>query len=312
MAYIYQAPKDFDEQSVKVKQKYGSIAGMLHSGEYDLQLKYDGVFSATYTTSAISETRQQKAQPSAARIASALKDVFGSNMLVFSELWTKGLAHKAINGMSRRDEVQQELGACIFDMISVDEFNEGRCSMPYAERYERIKTRLDDVGISWIQPAQNVVIEDVLGTTEEALIKLANAYQNGPVSDGVYDGLILRKRSAIWVPGASKDGAVVKIKPAATLDLRITAQDVEQRATKLGGTVTVTYKGVETNVGGGLTQEQLAGMMLYNQGDRSAKALNLVGLIAEITFLEVTDAGRLREPRIMRLRHDTDAEEDKG
>ena len=172
MAYIYQAPKDFDEQSVKVKQKYGSIAGMLHSGEYDLQLKYDGVFSATYTTSAISETRQQKAQPSAARIASALKDVFGSNMLVLSELWTKGLAHKAINGMSRRDEVQQELGACIFDMISVDEFNEGRCSMPYAERYERIKTRLDDVGISWIQPAQNVVIEDVLGTTEEALIKL--------------------------------------------------------------------------------------------------------------------------------------------
>lgn len=308
MAYIYQAPKDFDEQSAKVKAKYGDIAGMLNSGEYDLQLKYDGVFSVTHTSSASAETRQQKAQPSAAKLAQTISKIFGTGNLVFKELWNKELTHKQINGMSRRGEVQP-LQARIFDMINANEFANGICRVPYLQRYYNLQRKLEQASCEELQIAA-VVADQATYKTEKDLIDLALMTQR-QTEFGAFDGLILRKRDALWRPGASKDGAVVKIKPVDTLDLKITAQHAEERATKLGGFVTVTYDGVTTDVGGGLTQEDLRGILLWNSGDRSPAAKNFVGKIGEISYLEITEAGRLREPRIARIRHDALPEEEK-
>lgn len=307
--YTFQAPKDYDSQSAKYKKRHSGPASALASGDHIVQIKYDGVFSATNTTDAAAITRQQMPQPAAGPISRTLRTIFGGNHLVFKELWIPGTLHKAINGASRRLEEQPQLHARVFDIITVDEFNAGKCAIPYIERLAHIKRMLE--------LAQDPLIDVVgeykvrAGITDEELTAHAISMQQDP--HDAYDGLIVRDLNAIWVPGASKDGAVMKIKPPDTLDLEVVAQHAEQRDTKLGGYVTVLYKGVATNVGGGLTQEDLHGIMLWNSGQHShPDAKNFVGQIAEIAYLEVTPDGKLREPRIKRWRHDALREEDKN
>lgn len=308
MAYIFQAPKDYDAQSAKFKKQYESTAAKFATGECELQLKYDGVFSAMFTTEAEAITRQQKPQPAAGPLARTVRAIFGNNHIVFSELWMPNTKHKDINGASRRDAEQPQLEARVFDIITLDEFNAGVCKVPYSERIGRIRATLARAGSDKVLPVDMVPLLD--STSDKDLTAYATDCKRSKMH--AFDGLILRDMSAIWTPGASKNGEVLKIKPSETLDLLIVAQTAVQRETKLGGFVTVEYKGVKTDVGSGLTQEMLAGIMLHNNGDTThPDALNLVGKIGEFSYLTVTDDGRLREPRIDRIRHDAQREEDK-
>ena len=306
MAYIYQAPKDLDAQSAAFKRKYPDLAFVLATGNYEAQLKYDGVFSVVYTSSASAESRQQEAQPAAKHLANECLTLFGEGWLVFMELWIPGEKHKTINGAARREKhgPQEQLNGMIFDAITSEEFAKGKSDRSYRERMQHIgKTVAGSCKL--YQAAQVVIPSD---TSHEEIIKLATGF--GASEANAYDGLILRDLNAGWSAGAAKQGEVLKIKPGISLDLRVVGQHAEQRATKLGGHITVTYNGVLTNVGSGLNQEMLEAIMREGASPEE-ESKSFIGKIAEVECLGITPDGKLREPRLKSFRTDTDSEEEK-
>lgn len=316
MAYTYQAPKDFDAQSAKFKAKHGTLENLCKNANYMLQLKYDGVFSVVYTSDAISQSRQGEAQPAAQHLAELARSIFGPDMLVFMELWIPGETFKTINGLSRRKEAQPTLQGRVFDAITAKEFAAGKSEKTYVRRIAAIEDMLWDAGQKGLKGLEAASGEELTEADVDAALEDHNglvAYACKIVADNktnAYDGLILRDLNAYWLPGACKEGEAIKIKPVMSLDLRVIAQHAEQRASKLGGFLTVDYKGVPTDVGSGLTQNMLYGIMAEQEG--AAGAQNFVSSIAEVECLGVfPETGRLREPRLKSIRHDTQREEDK-
>lgn len=314
MAYTYQAPKDLAAQSAKYKADNPSAAALVNAGSHLVMLKYDGVFSASYTASETSLTREGNLQLSAGNLAKEARKIFGNNKLVFMELWVPNAVHKTINGMARREYLQPDLRGVVFDVIDTDTFQKGKGGAPYEDRYGKIKDLLT-LSQGLLLPAQVLKLDplkDDLHLQELAGVYAGSemdAVATGKTVFGAYDGLILRDKSAPWKAGASKNGEVLRVKAGMSLDLKIIAQHAEVRPTKLGGFLTVEYKGVPTDVGSGLTQEMLEAIMVHKAS--APRGINYVNLIAEVYCLGITPAGKLREPRLKGIRHDTQREEDK-
>lgn len=298
MAYIFQAPKDFDAQSAPFKRKHKDLGEVAATGRYVAQLKYDGVFSVTYTSREEAFSRQQEPQPSAGNLAIAANNLFGGGKLVFMELWVPGTPHRTLNGWSRKQSLQPQLLGKVFDMITLDEFNAGVSKRPYEDRLAEIAERVKSSEL--LSAAENAM-PLVQGITHAEIVDKARRIAGNEVD--VYDGIVMRDTQAIWTPGASKHGEVIKVKADMSLDLRVVDQSVSVRETKLGGYVTVIYNGVPTDVGSGLVQKQLHAMM--------DGKLDLRGKVVEIECLGITAAGKLREPRIKAIRHDALPEEEK-
>ena len=296
MAYTYQAPKDLAAQSAKFKAKHPDLTSVVATGNYEAQLKYDGVFSASYTSDATSYSRQGELQICAEKLAIDTRKLVGPGHLVFMELWIPGTLHKTINGLARKQSVQETLHGRIFDMISQDDFAKGKCETPYAERLDKIRKLFGEH-----EKLQAAHCMTATGMTERQLLQQASDLATDDVS--AFDGLILRDMTAPWRQGAAKLGEVLRVKAGLSLDLRVTGQVAVERDTKLGGFLTVTYNGVPTDVGSGLTQEMLQGIL--------NGTLDFRGKVIEVYCLGITPAGKLREPRFKSVRHDTLPEEDK-
>lgn len=295
MAYTYQAPKDIDAQSAAFKAKFPTLEELYARGTYEVQPKYDGVFSASYTGKH-TLSRQGELQPSAGHILEEVTDRLKENFIVFKELWIPGEKHKTINGLARKQSLQPKLRGAVFDCITVEEFQAGKSKMPYHERKQLLADKLS--GCETVFVAESLQVEP---DGKDYFVKLASEMKAH--ESNAYDGVILRNTQGLWLPGAVKQGEVLRVKPGMTFDLLCVGQSAEQRATKLGGFVTVELNGVKTDVGSGLNQAQLRGII-----DGS---IDFTGKILEIECLGVTPAGRLREPRLKSVRHDTKREEDK-
>lgn len=299
MAYTYQAPKDFDAQSAGFKKKFKDIGDLYATGRYIAQPKYDGTFSAVYTDSGAAMSRQGELQPAAKLLVEKLTKLLGRDKLVFVELWTPGMAHKDMNGLARRQVPQPELHCRVFDCITLAEFHAGKSSRPYFERYNQFLPLMGEY-LEIEEAAKGDMsykgLPSKLDIVNEA-VKLKGS------KVGAFDGLILRDLDGIWLPGAVKNGEVLRVKPAITLDVMCVDQQAEVKPTKLGGTVTIELRGVRTEVGSGLNQKDLQGILDGN--------LDFRGKVLEVECLGVNESGKLREPRLKSVRTDTPREEDK-
>ena len=180
----------------------------------------------------------------------------------------------------------------MYDIVAQAGFDYGHDPQPYIDRLSYINTALrggslEKVELLYGLPSGMTVMQ----------------FAEDMVESGTFDGIILRDLDATWKRGAAKDGEVIKVKPILSLDLLVTGHKVEHKPTKLGGYITVTYKGVESNVGSGLTQVVLQAL---TQGVEAA------GRIAEVECMGITPGGKLREPRFKSFRYDTEQEEMKG
>lgn len=296
MAYTYQAPKDLEAQSAAFKRQYPTLEALYATQQYEVQPKYDGVFSAVYTgRHALS--RQGELQLSAAHIVEELASLLpGKELVVFMELWIPEEAHKRINGLARKQSVQTNLQGAVFDFTPLENLKGGVCTIPYMERKLFLREAL--------QKAETCFVANSLAVRPEKegyFVNLANELKAHATN--AYDGIIMRNTEAPWRPGAVKQGEVLRVKPGKTVDVLCIGQSAEQRATKLGGFLTVEYFGKPTDVGSGLNQKHLQGIM-----DGS---LDFRGKVIEVECLGITPDGRLREPRFKSVRHDTKREEDK-
>lgn len=112
-----------------------------------------------------------------------------------------------------------------------------------------------------------------------------------------HEGLILKQKGSTYQPG--KTEGWVKVKPEETLDLLVVGVYEGKPGTKYegkAGGIIVRYLGVDTEVGSGLSDEQ-RGLWLKNPE-------LVVNSVAEILFHEITPAGKLREPRLKKVRTD--------
>ena len=295
MKYINQAPKELKAQSAAFKKEWTSHDQLVYYG-WVIQPKFDGVHVMIHTDGYV-RTRTGEEVLSVPHLLEQAQQCFGPGHVLFCEAYKFDTPHKDINGAVRRQYPQPDLIGVVYDAVTQAEFDAGNCPRPYWQRYDFV--------------AMNVLYAHCLITAPECqyegggpvnVDKLALEYKNHPVD--AYDGLILRDATAPWAPGAAKEGEVIKVKPSLTLDLLVIGQFAEQRATKLGGYLTVTYNGVPSDVGSGLTQAMLSDII----GTDNFAAC-FVGNIAEVECLGITPDGKLREPRFKGFRFDTVSEE---
>lgn len=293
MNYINQAPKDFTQQSAAFRLKFSSTDELLDDGRWIIQPKYDGVHVMIHTDGeGYARTRTGEAVLSVPHLIEEAIHAFGPGFVVFCEAYMHDQEHAVINGAVRRKSPQPDLIGIVYDVVTQEGFDRGCDPTHYEERLTYINT----TPLGWpLEPVK--CIEELPNDTT------VMQFAEDMVASGTFDGIILRDLDATWKRGAAKEGEVIKVKPILSLDLLVTGHKVECKPTKLGGYITVTYKGVESNVGSGLTQGILQAL---TQGVKAA------GRIAEVECMGITPSGKLREPRFKSFRYDTEQEEMKG
>lgn len=295
MKYVNQAPKEFKQQSTAFKKQYPDADSLVRNG-WLVQPKFDGVHLMIHTEGeGYARTRTGEEVLSVPHLIEAAKGIFGPGVVLFVEAYMYGAVHKVINGAVRRQYHQPDLIGVVYDWVFQTEFSKGCSIIPYYKRYAKLAKTLSTAHTSLLRSVPWVTVDEL--TVNDVALE----YQNHPKD--AYDGVILRDPNAGWARGAAKDGEVIKVKPALTLDLKVVGQFAEQKPTKLGGHLLVEYNGVVTEVGSGLTQKQLVAIL--------SDEVDYTNRIVEVHALGVFDSGKLREPRFKGFRTDTVREEDK-
>ena len=278
------APKDLSAQCAAFKKKYPTLDD-LPANEYIMMPKYDGCLAIIVCDgvgSVITRTGEAvHSLPHAERDAQHIM----SGYVIFGEAYKWDTPFKDISGKFRRHAQQADLFVVAFDAVPVEEWRAGECNEPYKARLARLRAAWDAT------PCPNLIVapaSDAVGS---------QGFANALVKTGGYDGAILRRADAPWHVGASKNGEAIKVKPVQSLDLEVVGwfPGKGKHEGRAGG-ITVSYKGVTTDVGTGFTDAEREALATKGWPDA----------LAEVEFMEVTSDGKLREPRFKGWRFDKD------
>lgn len=285
---------------------------MLFPEDATLWLKYDGVY-VQFTRQfgewrAFSRTGERLLSGETPERLKILEESGDPNRIYIGELFAAGLPHAEINGLARKKSPQPKLTVYLHDSASVILLTEhGVDPTTHLHRMMHAAKLTGGYSDRHFTMAKAVQIPHrelkarAFESTWAALVEQANMHKADKAAQGIaLDGLILRDDGAAFTPGSGTNGGIYKVKPRQALDLRVIGEGVEQKATKLGGYLTVTYNGVPTDVGSGLTQDMLE--MMRKGIARGWPVYK--GSIAEVEFLGFTDDGHLREPTLKAIRFD--------
>lgn len=280
MAYEYNlAPKSIDEQCAAFKKKYPRLAD-LPSDDYVMMAKYDGCLAIITPNGVITRTGEAISSiPQCREDAAKLLPYH----VIFGEVYKFDTPFKEISGAFRRHKPQPDLFVMVFDAVPFDDWRAGKCDKPYIERYAALKD-------AWLRtPTASLIVAPALD------LGSPQGFANALVRKGGHDGAIIRRKDAPWTKGASKNGEAIKVKPVQSLDLRAVGwfYGKGKHAGRAGGIV-VEYRGVKTQVGTGFSDAERE--TIAKQGTRD--------WIAEVEFMELTEDGKLREPRFKGWRYD--------
>lgn len=287
--YVHKAVEP-DKLSREGKKRFATLTTALIQGDPQAMLlpKYDGVYAqflydaATKSWQAFSRTGERLLS-----VGPAITDVFDVKALhdfaYIGELWLPDENHSTINGRARKQSVQH-LELKLFDSYDrTDVVASGTDHTSYLNRRDFLFSG-GPVSIAPIMPTAHRinVLDDAYDLARELTLR-----------PSAYDGLILRDAGAYFVPGRGTDGEIIKIKPRRSGDFRVvaTTPGIGNRDGGYGAFVVDLGGGVRSEVGTGLTQAEVFGD-------------DPVGRIAEVEYLAVTPAGKLREPSFKRFRDD--------
>ena len=283
MPYEYNlAPKALAEQCAAFKRAHPTLDD-LPFDDYVMMPKYDGCLAIITPDGVI--TRTGEPISSIPQCSQAVAEVLPGHA-VFGEVYKFDTPFKDISGSFRRHKPQPDLLGAVFDAVPFKDWLTAKCDKPYIERYAALREAVLHT------PTPSLIVAPALDL--EAPQGFANALVGNMAG---YDGAIIRRKSAGWATGASKNGEAIKVKPVQSLDLRAWAvfPGKGKHAGRAGG-ITVAYRGVETNVGTGFSDAERERLTTHG----------CKGQIAEIEFMELTADGKLREPRFKGWRHDKD------
>ena len=283
MAYDYSlAPKALSEQCAAFKKKYPTLDD-LPFDDYVMMPKYDGCLAivvADDTGSVI--TRTGESVTSIPHVLAQARKLL-PGYVIFGEAFKFDTPFKDISGAFRRHAPQDDLIVVAFDAVPAADWRAGKCDEPYKARLARLRR-------AWLStPYDEIIVAPALD------LVAPQGFANCMIDIGGYDGAIIRRKSAGWSTGASKNGEAIKVKPVKSLDLRATGWFAGRgkHEGRCGG-IFVEYRGVKTQVGTGFSDDEREEIAIQGTRDR----------IAEVEFMEITDSGKLREPRFKGWRHD--------
>lgn len=283
MAYEYNlAPKSLDEQCAAFKKKHPTLDD-LPADDYVMMAKYDGCLAIITPDGVITRTGE-----AITSIPQCLGDAAKllPDHVIFGEVYKYDTPFKEISGAFRRHRPQPGLFVVVFDAVPFADWKAGECDKPYSERYAALKD-------AWLRtPTASLIVAPALD------LGAPQGFANAMVRQGGYDGAILRRKDAPWTTGASKNGEAIKVKPVQSLDLEVHGwyRGKGKHAGRAGG-ITVLYKGVQTDVGTGFSDQERQEIADAGQAPCG---------VAEVEFMELTAEGRLREPRFKGWRFDKD------
>lgn len=280
MPYEYNlAPKALDEQCAAFKRAHPTLDD-LPFDDYVMMPKYDGCLAIITPDGVI--TRTGEPIRSIPQCSQAVAEVLPGHA-VFGEVYKFDTPFKDISGSFRRHKPQPDLLVVVFDAVPFKDWLTAKCDKPYIERYAALREAVLHT------PTPSLIVAPALN------LEAPQGFANALVSTGGYDGAIIRRKSAGWATGASKNGEALKVKPVQSLDLECVGwfPGKGKHAGRAGG-ITVVYKGVRTDVGTGFTDAERE-RIISGCFD---------GAIAEVEFMEVTADGKLREPRFKGWRYD--------
>lgn len=204
----------------------------------------------------------------------------GSVIIYVGELWCEDhlVLFPEISGWVRRHYPATKLCLKVFDVLPTGL----NTTEQYRLRYERA---CELVGHT---PSTAVSIVPMIGRNVTDI----NLAAGNLKAQGKYDGAILRDPDAGYKVGLVKQGEIVKVKPVMSLDLTIVGlmEEVGEKTGRPVYTLSVTHNGVVSDVGSGMPHKLPKDMVL--------------GAIAEIECMGLTEDGKLREPRFKGIRHD--------
>lgn len=178
-----------------------------------------------------------------------------------------------------------------FDILALEEFRQRGVSVPFEARRAYLEAQCEAAASNIIQLSRGFVVD----TQEEADTFFMEVVGNGG------EGIMLKKLDQPYHFGRKTNW--LKVKPVETADLPIVNYfDGRKGNEGLLGGVVVEHKGVTTEVGSGFSlaeRERWAG----------AKALELVGKVAEVRYEKLTPYGALLFPVWVRLREDKSRED---
>jgi len=214
------------------------------------------------------------------------------------EAWIPDTPFPEISGLFRTGSTTEEtckLQFAIFDYLTLEEWDNGKSEMGYANRVARMAPALGQIP----QGQAPIWLAGSYGHIHEVWNEQTTAQQicNLLVEAGGYDGLILRDPYGEWEAGDSGTGGeIIKVKAKQTFDLRVVGwlPGKGKHDGKIG-TLLVDFRGAEQGAGTGLKDAER---------DASEFADRWLGKIVEIECLGVTADGMLREPRLKGIRHD--------
>lgn len=286
MPDIIQKAAEWDKQSASFRKVFKSPNYLAKAGWW-LQRKYDGVHTIIDLKTGTAMSREGTPQPSIGHIAEHLAAAYGNrDAVVQGEIWVEGMPFTEINGASRRNAVQPQLGVVLYDFHDGPAFRAGYDSELYADRHGKA-TGLAVRG-AYKAPAPITFAQTSTAWEGSDAFALSAKW----VAAGGYDGAILRDPHSQWKVGRSREGEVIKIKPTTSLDLRCVGWSIKP-GDKTGREVvvlTVEYRGVETKVGSGIPHDLVGSECL--------------GKIIEVECMAVNSNNTLREPRFKAVRHD--------
>ena len=172
-----------------------------------------------------------------------------------------GILNKAVKGTIKLDEAQM-VHATLWDVIPLDQFQEGISAMAYGSRFDWLTNQI-------LTDRIHVVEYTWVANINQAQSRFQEYFNNG------YEGIILKDMQAVWENKRSK--SLIKFKGELECDLKVVGweEGTGKNVGKLGALVCESADGViKVNVGSG-----------FNDEDRgSIKAADVIGKIVAVKY----------------------------
>lgn len=254
-----------------------------YSATYWAFRKYDGCCAILMDGKTFSRTAEE--YQCLNEIADWLNAIYPDVVFIGEAWWPGKDQFNLISGEFRRMKVSDKLMFIVHDVIPRDDFDRGRCDMPFKDREFKLLggVNIDGACNDRVHLAQGWGAGEY-GNAQEKCNEL--------VDEGGYDGLVLRDPDGLWAVGAGTEGAIIKIKRKLSFDLRVLEVNTAT-GEKTGRTVyklVVGFRGLRLGVGSGVPHK--------------LDDVPSVGAIVEVEAMDYSSDGLLREPRYKGIRHD--------